>query len=140
MLKNSITLIDIKRSIALYNFFSAKGDHTFPLSESLIVLYDFFSTKVDRSFWYGKVDRILLLFHGRRAIALLASKGRSPFTTFSPTAGDRIQPPIQLSSLHVPPFLRGARGDQTQQLPTNPLKTLQHLNIRKPDNFQSIPL
>jgi len=61
---------------------------------------------------------------------------------------DRIQPPIQLSSLHVPPFLRGARGDlaskitlnQTQQLPTNPLKTLQHLNIRKPDNLQSIPL
>jgi hypothetical protein len=40
----------------------------------------------------------------------------------------------------VPPFLRGARGDQTQQLATNPLKTLQHLNIRKPDNFQSIPL
>jgi len=48
----------------------------------------------------------------------------------------------------VPPFLRGARGDlpskitlnQTQQLPTNPLKTLQHLNIRKPDNLQSIPL
>ncbi len=53
---------------------------------------------------------------------------------------DRIGPPIQLPSPHVPPFLRGVRGDQaskitlnpTQQLPTNPLKTLQHLNIRKP--------
>ncbi|WP_333244041.1 MULTISPECIES: hypothetical protein [unclassified Microcoleus] len=61
---------------------------------------------------------------------------------------DRIGPPIQLSSLHVPPLRRGRQGEeaskitlnQTQQLPTNPLKTLQHLNIRKPDNLQSIPL
>jgi len=50
----------------------------------------------DRSFWHRKVDRHLLLFHGWRAIlfegfanALLASKVRSPFTTFSLATGDR---------------------------------------------------
>jgi len=134
------------------------------------------------------VDRPLLLFHWRRAIALLASKGRSlffvwkgrsPLTTFSRATGDRtfdiersialyyfftgdrsfcIERSIALYCFFtgdgrsilplVPPFLRGVRGDQaltitlnqTQQLPTNPLKTLQHINISKPNNFQSIPL
>jgi|GEM_PF-3695154 len=41
---------------------------------------------------------------------------------------------------HVPPFLRGVRGDQTQQFLTNSLKTPQDLNIRKPDHFESISL
>ncbi|MEG4319226.1 MULTISPECIES: hypothetical protein [unclassified Microcoleus] len=43
----------------------------------------------DRTFWYRKVEIPLLLFHGRRAIALLASKGREPVTTFSHATGDR---------------------------------------------------
>jgi hypothetical protein len=61
--------LGIKRLIALYNFFSTKGDRTFSIERS-IALNCFLSGKGDRSFWYGKVDRPLLLFHGRRAIAL----------------------------------------------------------------------
>jgi hypothetical protein len=88
-----------------------------------------------------KRDRPLRLFNGRRAIALFASKGRSPLLMNSQLA-------LRSILTLVPPFLRGVRGDQastitlnkTQQLPTNPLKTLQHLNIRKPNNLQSIPL
>jgi hypothetical protein len=48
----------------------------------------------------------------------------------------------------VPSLLKGIRGDlalrmtiaRTQQLLTNSLKTLQHINIRKTENLQSIPL
>jgi len=43
----------------------------------------FSHAKRDRSFGIVPVDRPLPLFHARRAIALLASKGRSPFTAFS---------------------------------------------------------
>jgi hypothetical protein len=50
---------------------------------SAIALYDFFTGDGRSLFLHRKVDRPLLLFYGRRAIALFASKGRSPFTTFS---------------------------------------------------------
>jgi len=62
MLAYAIALFDIERSIALYNFFSGKGDRSFCIERS-IGLYNFFTLRraialfgivpVDRLFGMG---------------------------------------------------------------------------------------
>jgi len=84
------------RSIALYDFLRATGDRSFgivPVDRPLLL---FHARRAIALFGIVPVDRPLRLFHRRRAIlfegfanALLTSKGRSPFTAFSRATGDR---------------------------------------------------
>jgi len=69
----AIALFDIKRSRALYNFFSGKGDRSFcivPVDRPLLL---FHARRAIALFGIVPIEIPLLLFHGRRAIALFAS-------------------------------------------------------------------
>ena len=81
----------------------------FLISKGRSPLTTFLRAAGDRTFWYRKVDRPLRLFYGRRAIALLASKGRSQFLiTILPllkSLEDRAQHGVASQSQYIHPFL-----------------------------------
>jgi len=95
-MERSITLFGMEKSIALLvskgrsplTTFLQAGDRSFGIERSIAIYY-FFTGDGRSHFSHRKVDRPLQLFHWRRAIDLLASKARSPFTTFSRATGDR---------------------------------------------------
>ncbi len=137
--KRDLALLASKRS-SLFTTFSQGRDLALLASKGRDPFTAFFNE--GRSFFFIEMSRALYSFFTGGGISLfLVSKGRAPLLMNSQLALRSILP-------LVPPFLRGVRGDlaltmtlnQTQQLPTNPLKTLQHINISKPNNFQSIPL
>jgi hypothetical protein len=68
--------------IALSSSFSKKGDLSPQLNVGTIAL-------LVTSVFAGKSDRPSCIPDAKGAIALLVSKGRSPFTAFSRAAGDR---------------------------------------------------